>query len=670
MPLPRPLYRRRSIRRLNSLVVHHQKHNPFKSHDLHVRHSQVHSDDGYSDSDASSLVTPRNATPNTNQPNSPTKGNDSPNQESSPPHHHDHHEHHHHHQHHHHHHDHHPQSELLISFTDESKRKLHKGIAHFGALWLSMALNKWHEFIELQIWNNLDVKARKICSGTTTLGELPKSKLDIVMEWIDGVCGTLLNGMSKVDCRELVSGSEYHEVLDGEPLFFQGDRGKHYWIVLSGEVRIAVLESNTQARRKSKSYNRRQSWLAEETTEPYQDDLGTTVFRAGPGVGFGQIALISKNPIRSGSCLASKHDTTLLAIPKLLYNQHLAHLHKGQRNLDSRIEYFKQLDCCQHWTHARLMHLAFAVREKSYPRGSIVLDGRKLVETAKKEELNDRVLDLVFIQEGLVEYGRYLKSSGSSGSSGTKKLQPQGLAICGKGRIFAAPGGSFCDPNVAEATIVKALRKTNVYCVNRSYFTSASSTKRTDMVGAKAMFKRTEQVVSKIHTKRAQLIQKGIDAEQEILRMRAVPLASPKLSAIESGVLEALYPYPNEGPFTKASSLTYDRLVNHNSRRLAHMAELDTLEYQNNSKVPLWATGCPVQYLQEKTPPKKKVQLTKAAPELPELPEKHSKKETTNKDKGSISWKAVEPAIVVKTRTLFKTFYTRDESAILMGMKL
>ena len=52
----------------------------------------------------------------------------------------------------------------------------------------------------------------------------------------------------------------------------------------------------------------------------YQDyDFGTTVFKASPGIGFGQIALISKNPIRSGSCIASKPNTSLLGIPKTLW---------------------------------------------------------------------------------------------------------------------------------------------------------------------------------------------------------------------------------------------------------------------------------------------------------------------------------------------------------------
>ena len=104
----------------------------------------------------------------------------------------------------------------------------------------------------------------------------------------------------------------------------------------------------------------RQSWLKKKPDATDNDsfgdfDFGTTVWKASPGTGFGQIALITKNPIRSGSCIASAPNTALLAIPKRLYNQYLAHLHQAEKNLDARVAFFKSLSHFKHWSHARLM---------------------------------------------------------------------------------------------------------------------------------------------------------------------------------------------------------------------------------------------------------------------------------------------------------------------------
>ena len=125
------------------------------------------------------------------------------------------------------------------------------------------------------------------------------------------------------------------------------------------------------------------------------------------------------------------------------------------------------------------------------------MDGKKLVEQAQqdnKEEQEDLTLDIVFIQQGHVEYCRYLKQHQAG-----QKGHFQAIAICGPGRMFAAPGGNFCAPNIAKDIVVKALSATNMYCITKSYFTSVNNNKRTDMVSAKAMFQRDQSKIFLLH---------------------------------------------------------------------------------------------------------------------------------------------------------------------------
>ena len=329
---------------LKSLVARHVPANnsPTTPHDLHIHHAgSPGSDDGYSDVASNGSLTDVAGSPSSSRPNSPP--------------------------HHHHHHHSASESALLAAFQTDQEQKIAiiaRCFSHFTHTWITKGFKKWQEFIQLKIWNNLTKKAKNICRGTRTLRDLSKINRKAVTEWVDTICAGpngIFQKLSKEEKRELVDGSAYHEVSEGQPLFYQGDRGKHYWIVLTGEIRITVFESNQQAIRKSMLYKRRQSWVkkkpdATTDNDSFGDfDFGTTVWKAGPGIGFGQIALLTKSPIRSGSCIANAPNTALLAIPKKLYNQYLAHLHEAERNLDTRVAFFKSLPLFKHWSHARLM---------------------------------------------------------------------------------------------------------------------------------------------------------------------------------------------------------------------------------------------------------------------------------------------------------------------------
>lgn len=228
--------RRASINHLKSLVAHHVPANsPTTPHDLHIHHAgSPGSDDGYSDVASNGSLTDVGGSPSSSRPNSPP----------------------------HHHHHHHSANEtaLLAAFQTDQEQKIAiiaRGLSHFSNGFLTKGFKKWQEYIQLQIWSNLAKKAKNICRGTKTLGGLSKTNRKAVTEWVDTICTEIFKNLSKEEKRELVDGSMYHEVLEGQPLFYQGDRGKHYWIVLTGQIRITVFESNNQAIRKSKLYKRR-----------------------------------------------------------------------------------------------------------------------------------------------------------------------------------------------------------------------------------------------------------------------------------------------------------------------------------------------------------------------------------------------------------------------------
>ena len=76
-----------------------------------------------------------------------------------------------------------------------------------------------------------------------------------------------------------------------------------------------------------------------------------------------------------------------------------------------------------------------------------------------------------------------------------------------------------------------------------------------------------------------------------------------------------------------------------------------------------WASGEPEEFLMSPPASTKKTKYEK--PTKSSLPDILVKKVTHSKKKSKISWKMEEPKIVTKTRELFKTFRTQDDSLYL-----
>ena len=194
------------------------------------------------------------------------------------------------------------------------------------------------------------------------------------------------------------------------------------------------------------------------------------------------------------------------------------------------------------------------------------------------------------------------------------------------------------------------------------------------MVSAKAMFQRDQNFLNDCYTKRTTLIQSGITAETDTLKMRALPLPAPNLSSLEMGMLDVIAPYPmepGEDKFMTSPTLTYKRLKNHNPRRLAHMEDLALLQYDDNN-IPPWATGTPVARLGQRKKVRRK-QSGKASQKerrtvLPNIIDRLPKEAARSQSKKKVSWQMDEPQIVIKTRALFGEFLTKDVDNVLMGL--
>ena len=224
-----------------------------------------------------------------------------------------------------------PRHEAWEMFSEEDLMKLHRCLGHFRLSACTAAFHKWQVYIQKQIWGNLELKARNIAlracppESGETLGSLGRKDLRVFLEWLDGITNkatrTVATGrsngssprdddeeneaakkdannvfakLSRDDMRALVQGSSYREYNENEPIFFQGSPGKHYYVVLRGEVRICVLPSTSTAVRRSMAYMRKGSWM---TNDPHSINPNTGGKQAAQKHVFGTIDVPDETPI-------------------------------------------------------------------------------------------------------------------------------------------------------------------------------------------------------------------------------------------------------------------------------------------------------------------------------------------------------------------------------------
>ena len=126
-------------------------------------------------------------------------------------------------------------------------------ISHFKHHAKARAFRKWQKNDKKLVFSTIQLRARNICRAKEA-AYLTKKEMNIVHSWVMAICPDLLKMLTRVEVRDLIRGSRYTEFGDNEVIFFEGDVGTHYYILLSGAC-VAVGHGNIEkARRRSEHF--------------------------------------------------------------------------------------------------------------------------------------------------------------------------------------------------------------------------------------------------------------------------------------------------------------------------------------------------------------------------------------------------------------------------------
>ena len=133
-------------------------------------------------------------------------------------------------------------------------------------------------------------------------------------------------------------------------------------------------EAKAEAQRHSDVHDHPNTYLDWSPDVPSRNRLlGRWICNYDVGGAFGELALVSWDRERKATAISNEDNTLVLLVDRWSYNKCLWHLHQATHNLDDRIAWLKTTDHFGVWNHHRLAHFAYALKEKSFNRGDIIV---------------------------------------------------------------------------------------------------------------------------------------------------------------------------------------------------------------------------------------------------------------------------------------------------------
>ncbi|ELU16363.1 hypothetical protein CAPTEDRAFT_213577 [Capitella teleta] len=145
-------------------------------------------------------------------------------------------------------------------------------------------------------------------------------ELETIIPWLKKK-SPLFQSTKKDIVLDIVKNCEFRQVRRDAMITQQGKKGDCFYVLLRGTVSIYINASMADEEDESKIAQRvHHEHLIDTDGDLDRDELGNLIRRMDQGSCFGEVALISKNCIRSASVVADE-TVDLLVVDRILYNR-------------------------------------------------------------------------------------------------------------------------------------------------------------------------------------------------------------------------------------------------------------------------------------------------------------------------------------------------------------
>jgi hypothetical protein len=234
----------------------------------------------------------------------------------------------------------------------------------------------------------LKIAAIQICKTKPSKEDRTPEDVTLVTKWLSKA---RLNNeklaLSPPELNILASSIGIVTLPPKTPLFIQGDPGLNYYWVLAGSV---TMYSSFTAAQELKLRENFKSWNRVDPLElPTAAVLGSVIFKATEGLGFGELSLIDSKTMRSLSAATSSDGgTTLIVVDKSTYNASLVALHREKMNLLQKVALMNDLKVFSTWTKSAIIHTSYAMERLVYGYNNVIA------------KMNQKMFDIFIICDG------------------------------------------------------------------------------------------------------------------------------------------------------------------------------------------------------------------------------------------------------------------------------
>ncbi|POM81022.1 LOW QUALITY PROTEIN: Hypothetical protein PHPALM_1071 [Phytophthora palmivora] len=215
------------------------------------------------------------------------------------------------------------------------------------------------------------------------------AEMDLLLAWARHTQPKTCRGVDDNTLREALRYLRFNQYQDGEAIFFQGDKGDVFYLVLDGNVGIYGAK-RTQPTEKHKrkqsvwggSAARKRESINSIREKPDMNLMGPRIFTYRAGESFGETALFTNAAVRTATAIAFSNATPgssggsvceLGEISRGAYSRTLKRFHQHFFTQAQRVNFTQRMFLFKDWPRPRVVEVAEVLELRRISFGSVLL---------------------------------------------------------------------------------------------------------------------------------------------------------------------------------------------------------------------------------------------------------------------------------------------------------
>jgi len=189
-------------------------------------------------------------------------------------------------------------------------------------------------------------------------------------------------GVDDNTLREALRYLRFHQYQDGEAIFFQGDKGDVFYLVLDGSVGIYGAKRTPQTEKQKRKQSNSAAKTRPGREKPDLNRMGPRIFTYRSGESFGETALFTSAAVRTATAIAFGSTTSganagsvceLGELSRAIYSRTLKRFHQHFFTQAQRVNFTQRVFLFRDWPRPRVVEVAEVLELRRISFGSVLL---------------------------------------------------------------------------------------------------------------------------------------------------------------------------------------------------------------------------------------------------------------------------------------------------------